>query len=124
MHPQQPTHNERSNHQINQHVHATFQKLNVQVPNAGYYNVGLPATEVTEGDEIVVELEVTNTNYYAPITVDKLGDASVGKAFYKDQNGIWQPFSDKDTKQDPGIRLRTMTITDNYSKIFLPLVQR
>lgn len=114
-----------SHFENNQFGERVFQKSNVQVPNAGYYNIGIDdPIEVFEGDELVVELEVTNVNNFSPIAVDTKGDASEDRVFYKDQNGIWQPFSDIDTIQDPGIRLRTMSITEDFSKIFLPLIQR
>lgn len=93
-----------------------------QTPYAGYYSIDLPFLELAEGQEIVVELEVTNNTEFFPITTDCLGERSDERTWYKDQFGVWYPLSQQEC--DAAIRLRTGEITEDFSKIYLPILWR
>ena len=99
-----------------------YELSNYQVPYAGYYNINLPFFERNLGDEIVVELEVNNNYYFGPITTDHYGYPSENNTWYKDVNGDW--ISLNPLNVDAAIRLRTSEMTENFSRVFLPILWR
>jgi C1A family cysteine protease len=97
-----------------------YERLNFQTPFAGYYNISLPYFEMKSGDEIIVELEVTNEKNFFPIMTDDFGPPSDNRTWYKDKDGVWQSFHP--LNRDAAIRLRTSEITEDFSRVFLPIL--
>lgn len=92
------------------------------VPYAGYYSFNIPFYEMKSGENFIVELEVNNNNYFGPITTDRYGVPSDNRTWYKDVNGDWQSL--KSLNVDAAIRLRTNEMTEDFSRVFLPILWR
>lgn len=106
----------------NKPINLVHESLSINIPNAGYYTIYLPPLDVSAGDDLVIELNVTNFNNFFPIATDSIGPELSDHTWFKNEYGLWESFTMRNL--DAAIRLRTWAKTEGFTRVFLPIISR
>jgi hypothetical protein len=97
------------------------QKLNNSFTEAGYHSVVLDSpVAVSNGDDVIAVVKVTNDSLNAPIVVDGNGPNETGRTYYSCNGSAWTDIGVA-LNVDIGVRLRTSSAAGSTG-IYLPLV--
>jgi C1A family cysteine protease len=89
-----------------------FSKLDLSYQEAGYHSLSIdPGLPLTDGNDVVAVVKLTNASYTFPVAADKRGPHETGRTYMSHfgVDGTWEDMG-VENERDVGIRLRTSDV--------------